>query len=66
MDTQTAEHLGRLARAADQPASPLANPEMCDELEGARVGEKTYLMEAFARGWHAENYRITDQQLHEG
>lgn len=66
MDAQTAEHLGRQARAADQPASPLANPEMCHELEGARVGEKTHLMEAFSRGWHEENYRITDEQLRDG
>ena len=63
MDTQTAEQLGRQARLAGQPASPFANPEMYDELDGARVGEKTHLMEAFSRGWHSENSRLADQQL---
>ncbi|MUL61068.1 MULTISPECIES: hypothetical protein [unclassified Mycolicibacterium] len=63
MDTQTAEQLGRQARVADQPASPFANPEMYVELDGARVGEKTHLMEAFSRGWHGVNSRLADQQL---
>lgn len=63
MNQQTAEELGRKARIADQLASPLCSPEMFKELEGARVGEKTHLMEAFSRGWHNEHHRLTDEQL---
>lgn len=65
MDEQTAEELGRQARAENRHASPLCSPEMASEIDAAQVGEKTHLMKAFSRGWHRENHRITDQQLHE-
>lgn len=63
MDEQEAEALGRQARTKGQPAGTIFSPEISAELEGARMGEKTHLMEAYSRGWNNEHRRITDHLL---
>lgn len=55
MDEKQAEALGREAFAAGRTAAVVLDPTMAAELADARVGEKTHLMEAFSRGWHAAN-----------
>ncbi len=51
MDEQTAENLGRQARAAALPAGTVFSPQMCAALDGKPVGENgpRRLMEAVGR-----------------
>lgn len=55
MTEHEAEQLGRKAFAEGRSAAVVTDPQMATELDGAAVGEKTHLMEAFSRGWHAAN-----------
>lgn len=47
--------LGRLAFAEGKGNLPFADPDIAAELDGAKPGEKTHLLKAFSRGWHAAN-----------
>ena len=48
-----AEALGRQAVAQGKPNLPFTIPALAAEMEGAQPGEKTHLLRAFNRGWHA-------------
>ena len=65
MDEQTAEKLGRHARAAALPAGTVFSPQMCEALDGKPVGDRgaRRLMEAYSRGWNRENQRLAEQEL---
>ena len=55
MTEHEAEQLGRKAFAEGRGPALMLDPDMVAELRDAAVGEKTHLMEAFSRGWHAAN-----------
>lgn len=53
MTEAQAEARGRLAVSQGRGNFPLADEALAAELADAQVGEKTHLMAAFNRGWHA-------------
>ncbi|MEB3023421.1 MULTISPECIES: hypothetical protein [Mycolicibacter] len=55
MTDDEAEELGRQAHREGRGNFPLAAPRIHAEVEHAQVGEKTNLLQAFNRGWQAEN-----------
>lgn len=63
LDEASAEQHGRDDRNAGRPGFPFANEAIRAECEGAAVGTKTHLLQAYSRGWHQENSRIAEQEL---
>lgn len=63
LDEASAEQHGRDDRNAGRPGFPFANAAIRAECEGAAVGTKTHLLQAYSRGWHQENSRIAEQEL---
>ncbi len=63
MTEDEAEELGRQARRDERGNVPLAEPLIYSEVENSQVGEKTHLMHAFNRGWHAENAAAADEPV---
>lgn len=55
LDEDRAEQLGREAFEAGRSNNPFADDEIAAAVQGAQVGEKTYLLRAFNRGWTAAN-----------
>ncbi|ASR85678.1 hypothetical protein SEA_AMGINE_78 [Mycobacterium phage Amgine] len=55
MDHKMAEQIGREAFAAGKGNFPLADARIVDAMYGAMPGQRTYLMQAFNRGWTAAN-----------
>ncbi|ORW08066.1 MULTISPECIES: hypothetical protein [Mycolicibacter] len=63
MTEAEAEELGRQARRDERGNVPVADPLIYAEVENSQVGEKTHLMHAFNRGWHAENAAAADEPV---